>query len=388
MSESVAVPAQQNPTPTAADRKLGSGWISGVLAVMLAIMGLGAVLCFRYPEFLTVPEAREVYDLKLIRLLLQFVLATGFALGVVSIVLRKRKILGFSAIAIILIATLLGGSQAQRRFEMESDVYLGLDWFILNLIFTGIVFVPLERLLGVKEQGVFRFEWRDDLFYFFISTLLVQMLVYLTLVPSLTILKHTEFSGLRGWIASQPVALQVIEIMFFTDLVQYWVHRLFHRVPFLWKFHALHHSAQVLDWIAAARFHLVEIVVLRSLTVIPMYVLGFGETALYAYVIIVFFLSSGLHANLRLNLEFLHRWFVIPRFHHWHHGIEKEAVDINFAAHFPFFDWIFGTYYLPPARRWPTAYGIAQPVPKGFFKQFLYPFSSSKRVVDREEGGR
>ena len=100
------------------DRRLGSGWISGVFAVALGLTGLGAVLCIRYPEVLTVPEAREVYDLRLIRLLLQFVLATGFALGIVSIVLRKRKILGFTAIGIILIATLLGGSQAQRRFEM------------------------------------------------------------------------------------------------------------------------------------------------------------------------------------------------------------------------------------------------------------------------------
>jgi sterol desaturase/sphingolipid hydroxylase (fatty acid hydroxylase superfamily) len=379
-------PAQLAPAATTADRHPDSGWISGVLAVTLALMGIGAVLCLRYPEFLTVPEAREVYDVGLIRLLLQLVLVTGFALAIVSIVLRKRKILGFTAIAIILIATLLGGSQAQRRFELESDVYLGLDWFLLNLIFTGIVFVPVERLLGVKDQSIFRFEWRLDLFYFFISTLLVQMLVFLTLVPSLTILKHTDLSGIRGWIASQPVVLQVVEIMFLTDLVQYWLHRLFHRVPFLWKFHALHHSAQVMDWLATARFHLVEIVIQRSLTVIPMYVLGFGAPALYAYLIIVFFLSSGLHANIRLNLDFLHNWIVIPRFHHWHHAIEKEAIDVNFAAHFPLLDRVFRTYYLPAEGRWPSGYGIAGPVPSGFFRQFLYPFSSSKRISEHPEG--
>lgn len=371
-------PQQEEARPP--ERKLGSGWVSGVLALMFAIAGFSTVLCLRYPEILTVPEAREVYHVGLIRLLLQLVLATGFALAVVSIVLRRRKVLGFAAIALIIIATLLGGSQAQRRFDIESDVYLGLDWFLLNLIFTGIVFVPLERLLGVKEQGIFRYEWRVDLFYFFISTLLVQGIVYLTMLPSLTILKHTELHGVRDWIASQPVVVQVIEIMVFTDLVQYWVHRLFHRIPFLWRFHVLHHSAQVLDWLAAARFHLVEIVCLRSLTVIPMYVLGFSEVALYAYLVIVFFVSSGLHSNFRLNLEFLRNWVVIPRYHHWHHAIEKEAVDKNFAGHFPFFDRIFGTYYLPADGRWPSGYGVAESVPRGFFQQLFFPFIRRNRT--------
>ena len=75
--------------------------------------------------------------------------------------------------------------------------------------------------------------------------------------------------------ASQPIWLQFIEIMVLTDLTQYWVHRVFHRVPFLWSFHAVHHSAQTMDWLAGSRMHVVEIVVLRGITVIPMYALGF-----------------------------------------------------------------------------------------------------------------
>src|SRR5690606_26093563 len=114
------------------DRQFGSGWISGVLALILAIAGLGAVLCLRYPELLTVPEARDIYNVALIRLALFAGLLTAFVLAIVSIVLRRQKVLGFSAITLVLIATALGGSQAQDRINVHSDVYLGLDWFILS----------------------------------------------------------------------------------------------------------------------------------------------------------------------------------------------------------------------------------------------------------------
>lgn len=358
-----------------ADRRFGSGWISGVLALTFAIIGLGAVLCLRYPELLTVPQARPMYNVGLIRLALLLVLIAGFLLGILSIILRRQKVLGFTALTLILTATLLGGSHAQDRLEWQTDVYLGLDWFLLNLIFTGVIFIPIERLLGRREQPIFRYEWREDLLYFLISSLLVQVLTFLSMAPALTILQHTDWAGFRRAVGSQPVVLQFLEIMFLTDLVQYWVHRAFHRFGFLWSFHAVHHSAQVMDWLASSRMHVVEIVCLRGLTVIPMYVLGFTRPALYAYLLLVYLLSGLVHSNLRLRFGFIDRWLVTPRYHHWHHGIEGEATDVNFAVHFPAFDRLFGTYYLPEDGRWPDGYGIENhPVPKGFVKQFLFPF--------------
>ncbi len=362
-----------------AERRFGSGWISGVLALALAVLGLGTVLCLRYPGLLTIPDARAFYNVGLIRLALHLVLITAFLLGISSIVLRRSKALGFVALSGVLLAALLGGSNAQDRLHLHSDVYLGLDWFLLNLILMGLVFVPVERLLGRKDQPIFRFEWREDLLYFLISTLFVQALTFLSLTPALTILRHTDWGTFRHAVAGQPVVLQFVEIVFLTDLVQYWVHRLFHRVPFLWKFHAVHHSAQAMDWLASSRMHVVEVVCLRGFTVIPMYILGFSEPALYAYIVFVYFLSALVHSNMRLDLRFLDRFFVTPRFHHWHHGIEREAIDVNFAVHFPVLDRIFGTHYLPADGRWPGGYGIADhPVPKGFFRQFVYPFAKDR----------
>ena len=141
----------------------------------------------------------------------------------------------------------------------------------------------------------------------------------------------------------------------------------------------MHHSAQSMDWMAGARMHFFEIVFLRAATVIPMFVLGFSQDAMNAYIFVVYLYSTFVHANLGWRFGWMEKLLVTPRFHHWHHGIEKEAVDVNFAIHFPFLDKIFGTQYMP-ADRWPSGYGIAgHPVPKGYVEQFKYPFANEKR---------
>ena len=358
-----------------ADRKFGTGWISGVLALFLAMAGLVGVLCLRYPDLLTTDLARPQYDVPLIRVLLQIDLVLAFALSVLNLALRQQKIMGFTAITGVLIATLLGGSQAQSTALETHGIYFGLDWFLLNLAFLSIVFIPLERFFArLPDQSIFRQDWRADLFYFLVNSLLVQGLTYLSLKPALTIVANTQWTDLRAFMASQPIWLQFLEIMFLTDIVQYWLHRGFHQVPFLWKFHAVHHSAETMDWLAGSRMHVMEIVCLRGFTVIPMYALGYEETALKAYILYVFLHSTFIHANVRFDFGWLKQVIATPQFHHWHHGIEKEAIDVNFAVHFPILDRLFGTLYLPD--RWPSGYGVGgHPVPKGYAKQFLYPLT-------------
>ena len=174
--------------------------------------------------------------------------------------------------------------------------------------------------------------------------------------------------------------LQFFEIMFLTDLVQYWVHRAFHRVPWLWNFHAVHHSAEVMDWLASSRMHVVEIVVPARTDGDPDVragVLGAGAVRvpdLRVHPVGDRALERA--AQLRPAGE---RGFVTPRFHHWHHGIEREAIDVNFAVHFPLLDRLFGTYHLPADGRWPSGYGIQGKIPRGFWGQFLHPFRR-KRV--------
>lgn len=365
-------------------RKLGTGWLSGVAALIASVACLLFVLCLRFPNLLTVPQARELYAHATFRLILHFLLIAAYLLAIVSLVLRTNKVLGFTAISLTLLATILGGSRvpvhhAAGGTEAPIGAFFGLDWFVLNVIFTGFLFIPVERLFARhKEQPLFRVEWREDLFYYLVSSLFVQVLTFLSMAPANTILAHTHWASFRAWVGHQWVILQILEIMLLTDLVQYWIHRAFHRIPFLWGFHAVHHSAQTMDWMAGARMHFLEIIVLRGFTVIPMFVLGFAEIAMHAYILLVYLHSTFVHANVGWNFDWFGRFFVTPRFHHWHHGIEKEAIDVNFAIHFPILDRLFGTHHLPPGQ-WPQGYGIeGHPVPKSYWRQFLYPFTRKR----------
>ena len=119
--------------------------------------------------------------------------------------------------------------------------------------------------------------------------------------------------------------------------------------------------------------HFLEIFALRSTTVIPMYVLGFSPAAMNGYIFLVYLYSTFVHANLGWRFPWIENFLVTPRFHHWHHGLEAEAVDKNFAIHFPLFDRLFGTFHMPPGR-WPQNYGVPEQVPSGYWAQFLYPF--------------
>ncbi len=362
------------------DRQFGGGWISGMISVVLGGIGLGTVFCLLYPQLLTVEDARGEYPVGVIRFALHLVLIAGFVAGVLSVTLRQNKLLGFVGMSLVLIATLIGGSEATRLFQGESKVYFGLDFFLLNLIFLGVIFIPIERIFKQNDQPILRDEWREDLFYFFISSLFIQMLTFLSLSPSLNLVAATEWaSGFRAMVASQPVWLQFIEIMFLTDVVQYWFHRAFHEVPWLWKFHAVHHSAKQMDWIAGSRMHFIEVILLRAFTTLPMYLMGYSESALYAYIFFVYLISVFVHSNLRIKFGFVTHLIATPRFHHWHHGIDREAINVNYAVHFPILDRLFGTYHLPKDE-WPTGYGIAgHPVPRGWWSQLWYPFTRSEK---------
>ena len=174
------------------DRRFGTGWISGVIALFLAMAGLITVLCIRYPNVLTTPMLRAQLDVGLVRLVLRIDLILGFAVAVLNLTLRRQKVMGFVAVTGILVATLLGGSHARTSDALDTGVYFGLDWFLLNLAFLGIVFIPLERLFArLPGQSIFRQDWRADLFYFLVNSLLVQSLTYLSLKPALTIVAHT-----------------------------------------------------------------------------------------------------------------------------------------------------------------------------------------------------
>ena len=356
-------------------RRFGSGWFSGFFGLLLAIAGLAMVAVLRWPDLFSTPQLAAVEASPAFRVVIHVTLITAYALSLLSLLLRPRKALGFAALGTALLATLLGGAAVQAREAQTWGIFFGLDFFVVNMIASGLMFAPIERLFPHRpNQRLFRQEWREDLFYYLVSSMAVQVMGFLALAPSTYINAHTGgFAGFRSIIGGQPWLLQLLEIMILTDFAQYWFHRTFHKVPFLWGFHAVHHSAKSMDWLAGARMHFVEIILMRAVTSLPLLTFGFAPSAMQAYIAIVYILSAMVHANLRGDFDRIGKWIVTPRFHHWHHGFEAEAIDVNFAIHFPWIDRIFGTYHMPE-RRWPKDYGVPENVPSGYMAQLAYPF--------------
>ncbi len=355
--------------------RLGSGWISGTASVFFGALSVGAVACLHLPEVLTWPGVRTVYALSWIRPLVATVIGTAFALGLLSALLRRRKVLGLTGMGLALLASLGGGASVPVDAPPDSSFGLGLDWFLLNLLLLALVFVPMERLFPQRPaQSTFRTGWTTDLVHFLVSHLLVQISAWLTLVPATTALRLWLWPDVHAWVAALPWVAQWLAIVLLADLGEYTMHRLFHRVPWLWRFHAIHHSSEAIDWLAGSRLHLVDVVLTRGFTFLPIALLGFADGPVYAYLVFVSFHAVFIHANVRFRFGALERWIVTPRFHHWHHSAQPEALDKNFAVHLPWIDRIFGTFYCPPGE-WPTLYGLVRErVKDGYLSHLVTPF--------------
>lgn len=307
------------------------------------------------------------------RALIELVIGIAFLCACLNMLLRRRRVLGLTALALTLAALAQGGADVGLRGDFDRGIHFGLDWFLLNLLVFAVVFVPLERAFALRpEQRVLRASWATDVGYFFVNHVGIQLLTFLSLWPAMTLARAAGLEELSRLVSAQPVWLQVLELMLLADLVQYWVHRGFHGLPLLWRFHSIHHSIRELDWLAGSRLHLIDVVVTRALVVLPAFVLGFAEPALYLWLVIIAIHGVLNHVNLRFRLRWIEGLLVTPRFHYWHHAVSPP--DRNFAVHFPWLDRLFGTHYLPEDR-WPEELGVrGHPVPLSLAGQLVYPF--------------
>ncbi len=359
---------------------LGYGFISGLLSAILGISGFGAVLCLHFPQYLTHAALRPLYALGELRAIIHVMLVASFLLGSASAFLRANKTLGLIGTGFTLAAALIGGSQVPVAEEDALGSWLGLDFFVLNLLLYSAVFIPLERLFALRaDQPVFRRQWIVDLTYFFINSLLIEILTILTLKPALILFDWARVEWVTNTVSSLTLFVQVPALLLMADFTQYWIHRTFHVMPFLWPFHAIHHSIEEMDWLAGSRLHLMDVIVTRGLTYVPLFVLGFSQQALMVYVFLVAVQATFIHANVRWKLRPVRALIATPAFHHWHHSAEREAVDKNFAVHTPLWDILFDTYYLPD--RWPTTYGLSgkRDIPGRWATQLMYPFWRRER---------
>ena len=353
-------------------------------AALLGVLSLFAVLCFHFPELLTSKEFRTAYTEQFARHLLLAGLVAAFCMGTFAILRDRNRRVALPGVGSAPLAVLLGGTNVQFDAIGKTPYSLGLDWFVISLFFSALVFVPLERYLGRREVSPLRPGWRTDLAYFFMSHVLVQFILILVTASTSTAASLAAFPALKALIQSMPTWVQFLLAVFVADMAQALLHRAYHNTPWLWRFHAVHHSSREMDWLAGSRIHLVEILLTRSAVMLPLLVLGFSASAVNAYVILVGLQAVLAHANLGIRFGWLEYILVLPRYHHWHHARHAGYIDVNYAIHLPLVDMLMGTLKLPPDHAWPSEYGVMklETVPRGIVRQHLMPFRSRKVYDD------
>jgi sterol desaturase/sphingolipid hydroxylase (fatty acid hydroxylase superfamily) len=270
------------------------------------------------------------------------------------------------------------------------------DFLTLQLSATAVFFglCGVEGLLVRRQTRKPPPELVTDMFYWLLipSVRVLSRLIALVLLLPVAVLLGIELSAhglLAGFgpLARQPTWLIVIELLLFMDLLWYWTHRLFHRAGWLWRFHAIHHSATNIRWSTTGRVHFVNEIINYVVTIVVCFAVGFpiGIVLLLVPVMVVYAVAA--HTQWNPSLGPMRHVFAGPRFHRWHHTLQHEGGNKNFANVFSFWDRLFGTFYLPDGCV-ATVFGLdGERMPESYTAQLLYPFRGAGASAQERDGG-
>ncbi len=245
---------------------------------------------------------------------------------------------------------------------------------VIGIALLFLLFVPLEKRFALRKQRVFRKGLLTDLTHILVNNALTTVAVIaLVVVAAIPVFWIRRFDLVGNLSTEAAVALAVVLVA----LGNYWGHRLTHQVPFLWRFHSVHHSIEQMDWVASGRLHPLDQAFTQAFTIFPLFLLGYGAGVFGGVAVFVTLLALFQHANVRLRFPGV-RWVInTPEWHHWHHAIDDAALDKNFGL--PVVDKLFGTAYLPKGQR-PVGFGTRSPVPAdGYLRHLAYPFTRAAR---------
>lgn len=232
------------------------------------------------------------------------------------------------------------GTPWWRKRELATDICY---WFFVPVI-TRVVRIGL---LVLGAGAVFNIHGADELIAF--------------------------YDNGHGPLSELPLWLQAILFLVLSDFMLYWTHRMFHGGGF-WKYHAIHHSSEDLDWISAARFHPVNLFLGTVAVDVILLMAGISPNIMIWVGPFTTFHSAFVHANLNWTLGPLKYVIATPVFHRWHHTSVAEGGETNFAGTFPLWDILFGTFRMPEGEL-PANYGTDDPeFPGQIAGQLAYPF--------------
>jgi sterol desaturase/sphingolipid hydroxylase (fatty acid hydroxylase superfamily) len=256
------------------------------------------------------------------------------------------------------------------------------------LVLLAVVFSPLEWLFALRPKKIFRKGIVTDVGYYFLNGVVPGLLLSLPLALIAWFANRLLPAGFISIIVALPLWARLPIGMVVGEIGYYWGHRWSHEIPFLWRFHAVHHSAEEVDYLVSTRAHPVDIVFSRLCELTPMYVLGLASPMAFKGSLVPILVTLigtmwgfFIHANVNWRFGPL-EWLVsTPAFHHWHHTNDGPAyINKNYAPLLPWVDWMFGTLYLPKDKQ-PERYGIDQPISSVLFGQLVEPFLVARKAL-------
>lgn len=247
-----------------------------------------------------------------------------------------------------------------------------LQWTALSLAWLVAIFVPLEWAAPAwPKQARRRLGLAADIGFFLGQYLLWGAVAIGALAfVARSLADVSALTSLRTSFAELPTPLALVIVVMAGDFVAYWMHRLQHRWEFLWRFHAVHHTAERLDFMAAHREHPLDGVYTQLWINLPAILLGVPLECAAGIVVFRGVWAIFIHSNVRLPLGPLGWLFGDPALHHWHHAKDRDAG--NYANLAPYLDWLFGTHHRP--AREPRELGIPETHPRSYLGLLAWPF--------------
>ena len=240
--------------------------------------------------------------------------------------------------------------------------------YFLWLFGLGAMFTLLERWQPRQGRPFLRDGLGTDLLHVLMNSFAFPYLVSRIVPYQFPALKLEWAAGL-GW------GSQFLLMTLYCDLAQYGIHNLLHRVPWLWRFHKIHHQAPALDWMVNWHFHYAEVLVYRSLLYVPAGMFGFSGDVIFWHGVMGTAMGHFAHSNLKWNLGPFRYVFNSPAMHLWHHA--KVPKNKNFGMVFSVWDWLFGTAHFPSHD--PESLGVAgeNRAPRTWMRQLVAPFKAT-----------
>lgn len=240
----------------------------------------------------------------------------------------------------------------------------------------GIVAVALLERLQPFEP-----DWSCD--HDDTVTDVVHVLVNLGLLSGAAYGLHVlagRFPTAPVWPHAWPVAAQVLAAGAILDLGLYVMHRLSHHVAWLWRLHAIHHSAERLYWMNGERRHTLSALLLAGPGLFVAIALGAPASVVSAWLTLLSVHLAFQHANLDYTVGPLRAWIGVAESHRWHHKREYEDAQINFGEFWLLWDRLFGTYRQPRARLDAADVGLRDAeFPTQYAAQLRWPFAARRR---------